>query len=376
MKDRIKLLPHWCLSDNDPAFYDTESKTAIGETALVYANMQKLIDDYNKFVDEVNISIQKFESDTTITYEQFKVQITKLVHDYIITIDSKIAHQNRYIEETLEQMKTTLKEYAEELNAEVYERLSTNETNISNLDERVTTLENSQSVDVGDLENRVTTNEENISKINNDYINPIFNEIQVTEMDLNNLTDTSTYEIANTVTNIPNNKNGVVYVKKGLHIVNQTYITIDNEIFTRTYNINNQSWSEWVKSGTGTGETSELEDTGYTEVVFSASSKFSQDSYNPLKYRKVGKVVQLVGRFHTNQEITDTTSDLWVFTIPSEYYPHVNSVYEVCQGTGKNTWYARMSGSGNFHFGRYGSSEIGSCPANADLDINMMYLSK
>lgn len=50
----IKPLPHWVLTNNQPAFYDTESVTAIEMVAKIYGKMEELVNAYNDFVDEVN----------------------------------------------------------------------------------------------------------------------------------------------------------------------------------------------------------------------------------------------------------------------------------------------------------------------------------
>lgn len=48
----IKKLPHWVVNDNRPAFYDTESATAIEQTAKLYGAMSEVIDEVNKKIEE------------------------------------------------------------------------------------------------------------------------------------------------------------------------------------------------------------------------------------------------------------------------------------------------------------------------------------
>lgn len=106
--NKITLLPHWCLTGGKQAFYDTESGDSIEQTARVYAAMRNLQEEYNKMVDELNKTITDFMKSTTKNYEEFEEHINKIFHDYIIKIDTKIAHQDRVIADAVNYMKTNL----------------------------------------------------------------------------------------------------------------------------------------------------------------------------------------------------------------------------------------------------------------------------
>ena len=95
-------LPPWVLTDRHPAFYDTESGTVIEQTARVYAAMQKLIDEYNAFVDSVNKSIEELKLETKEEQDCFKKCITELVETYIKSIDLKIDEQDNKLSDAIE----------------------------------------------------------------------------------------------------------------------------------------------------------------------------------------------------------------------------------------------------------------------------------
>ena len=59
----IKPLPHWAVTDKNPAFYDTESATAIEQTAKLYGAMQNMIATYNEWEKSVNEHIAKQDKD-------------------------------------------------------------------------------------------------------------------------------------------------------------------------------------------------------------------------------------------------------------------------------------------------------------------------
>ena len=101
-------LPHWFLTDKRPAFYDTESGSAIEQTAKVYGAMQTLIDEYNKFADSVNKALEGFELETKEEQECFKTCITNLIETYIKSIDLAIDKQDLKIDNAIAYMKDNI----------------------------------------------------------------------------------------------------------------------------------------------------------------------------------------------------------------------------------------------------------------------------
>lgn len=90
-------LPLWVLPNSKPGFYDTESATAIEQTAKVYKAMQDLINEYNLFATNVNKIIEEFISGSREEYDTFKVAIRQEFQDFIDAIDLKIAEQDKII---------------------------------------------------------------------------------------------------------------------------------------------------------------------------------------------------------------------------------------------------------------------------------------
>lgn len=106
----MNLLPHWVLTDKFPAFYDSESKTALEQTARVYGAMQELIKEYNSFVDSVNQHILDFENAAKKDYEIFTTAIRQEFQDFIDVVTLKIQSQDSIIEDAVSYMKTNLSE--------------------------------------------------------------------------------------------------------------------------------------------------------------------------------------------------------------------------------------------------------------------------
>lgn len=144
---KIKLLPHWCLTGTRPAFYDTESATAVEQTAKLYGVINEIIDGYNKTVDELNTTITEFIESTNNDQEEFKEHIDKIVHDYIEMLDEKIKLQDKEIAEAVSFMKDNLSESVNQVVQEMVENGEIDEAILSamgTLESRVTTLENTE----------------------------------------------------------------------------------------------------------------------------------------------------------------------------------------------------------------------------------------
>lgn len=155
----IARLPYWVLTEKHPAFYDSESKTAVEMVSKVYAKMQELVDEYNKFVDNINKEIENFESSTTNDQKCFEERMTKVIHDYIDYLDSKVANQDKVIAEAVLYMKTNLKTSITELIEQMHESGEFDEAvlnAINNIGDRVVTLETTTSEHSAKIEDLIT----------------------------------------------------------------------------------------------------------------------------------------------------------------------------------------------------------------------------
>lgn len=106
----IERLPVWVLTQGRPAFYDSESVTAIEMVAKLYAKMNELVESYNKFATDVNTEIDRFESGLTADFEEFKSCLQQLVLNYIESIDMKIAEQDLKIDNAISGIQTEFEE--------------------------------------------------------------------------------------------------------------------------------------------------------------------------------------------------------------------------------------------------------------------------
>lgn len=118
----IPRLPHWVLTDRNPAFYDSESKTCIEMVAKIYAKMQELVDHYNEFVDPLNKEISDFYKELKAEYDCFKASMIKICRDYIMTMDEKIKMQDLMIRQYHDSFVVKVDEYMAMVNRHMEEQ--------------------------------------------------------------------------------------------------------------------------------------------------------------------------------------------------------------------------------------------------------------
>ena len=130
----------------------------------------------------------------------------------------------------------------------------------------------------------------------------------------------------------------------------------------------------------GTGATNAAEacsnlgiaDSGWIDATLSSRfNLYASDS--ECKYRKIGKYVQIHGVVKPKSAIAGSTTEYTIFTLPEGYRPS-NSVYSLCQGSGKNTWLLRVNTDGTVNFSRYGTTSNTEAGTSAWLPFDMGFL--
>lgn len=120
----MQLLPKWVLTNERPAFFDTESGSAIVQTARVYGAMQELIKEYNAFADATNKIITEFKAESAEEMECFKRCLTELIENYIKSIDIKIDKQDAIIAEEMQRMNAVITEAAQRMDEKLEETIA------------------------------------------------------------------------------------------------------------------------------------------------------------------------------------------------------------------------------------------------------------
>lgn len=150
MWNKIEMLPKWCIPNTNPAFYDTESATAIEQTAKLYGKVRELIDAYNEFVGNVETLIEEFEKSVTTDMETFKLGIRQEFQDFIDVVNLRlqqfevefdtfkgdvnnlINEYKNYLDTKYSQFTTNILNQFETLRTEVNTKIENQNTTISN----------------------------------------------------------------------------------------------------------------------------------------------------------------------------------------------------------------------------------------------------
>ena len=93
-------------------------------------------------------------------------------------------------------------------------------------------------------------------------------------------------------------------------------------------------------------------DSGWQTLTL--ASNFTTYSSNTVpSYRKVGKVVEVVGAVKPTATLANGTTEYTIATLPTGYRPTKNQVTLICSGSGRAIWLLSITTSGQVIFSRY-----------------------
>lgn len=121
-------------------------------------------------------------------------------------------------------------------------------------------------------------------------------------------------------------------------------------------------------------------DTGWINIPFNGFSFKAYDSGNGLKYRAIGKIINIRGTLTTISNLTMTDGSevpLIMGTLPSGALPH-EGVATLHNGSGKAIFMTQVNADGTINIGRYreGNTYPSTLPSKVWLPINIMYIAK
>ena len=117
-----------------------------------------------------------------------------------------------------------------------------------------------------------------------------------------------------------------------------------------------------------------ISDSGWQNVVFkSGFSNYS--STNPMRYRRIGKIVHLEGIIKNTSAFTPNTGTTIVATIDDPYCRPTYSQYTLMQGTGANRFLLIINSDGTIGISRYGTTTTSTqVEANSWLHTNASWM--
>lgn len=87
----MQRLPNWTFPFSLPSALDTESLTPIEMNARMYGAMKDLIDEHNKWVNDVNRQLAEFEKAEEQKRNDYEEKLAKLYFDYRCSIEKMLS---------------------------------------------------------------------------------------------------------------------------------------------------------------------------------------------------------------------------------------------------------------------------------------------
>lgn len=115
-----------------------------------------------------------------------------------------------------------------------------------------------------------------------------------------------------------------------------------------------------------------VEDTGWINATLTSSFQaYNDNDDNIPKYRKIDKIVEIVGVITPSTTI-EATKALNICTLPSGFRPSAARRF-ICQGSVANKWLLGVETNGNVTFARYSTNDFASASAGSWLPFNATY---
>ena len=121
-------------------------------------------------------------------------------------------------------------------------------------------------------------------------------------------------------------------------------------------------------------------DTGWVNIALNGFAFNTYDSAAGLKYRAIGKIINIRGTVTTKSNLTlsdGSTAALTMMPLPTGALPHA-AIVTIHQGSGKAIFITQVKANGAIEIGRYreGNTYPSTLPNNVWLPINIMYIAK
>ena len=148
-------------------------------------------------------------------------------------------------------------------------------------------------------------------------------------------------------------------------------VYVDGELVA-TLNAKNNSSIIIEFEGHKLGRNSLVRDTGWEQVTLASNNVHTEN--NPLRIRRVGRLVEIRGAWLTTANTSSSTTNYVFATIPSQFRPTSEHRSTICHGNGINKWHFRVLTNGNLEATRYGSNSNVNIPSGAWMATHITYM--
>lgn len=95
----IKRLPNWNMTNEQPAFYDLDSKSAVEMTAKLYKFVQEMTDTLNDYCADMETTVNNYKNFTEKDMVAFKTAIEQKFQDFTEILNTKYEYIELMISE-------------------------------------------------------------------------------------------------------------------------------------------------------------------------------------------------------------------------------------------------------------------------------------
>lgn len=166
------------------------------------------------------------------------------------------------------------------------------------------------------------------------------------------------------------NNSSIIIEFEGHIIKNYSFNNIDDS-FKKLEGV--VRWlGSWFYTKDELGRNSLVGDTGWEQVTLASNN--SHNSNNPLRIRRVGRLVEIRGAWLPNANTSSSTKDYVFATIPSQFRPTSEHRSTICHGNGLNRWNLKVMTDGKLVAIRYGSNTNVNIPSGAWMATHITYM--
>lgn len=138
------------------------------------------------------------------------------------------------------------------------------------------------------------------------------------------------------------------------YIEKEIYVKNDNGVFERFYTEYNEKDSGWI-----------------TATLTNAFKAYTTGT--DVKYRKVGKIVEIKGILTPTSDITGSSSTVEICTIPEGFRPS-DEINVISQATSTNIWLLSITANGKLYFQRHRKgADYATCVVGNWLPLHIMF---
>ena len=309
-----------------------------------------------------------------------KSQVDTIVED-IANKSLGLTNKINKLDEKIQDINTKHDIDINDINTDISTRIQNVNTNINNINTSIDSTNkriDATNVKVNDVDKKIDTEIQRIDNSINTTNKKIESEIQRVNTSINNTNDkidTEIQRLEESITSSEEKSNTALtnYDRTIKQYISDSHTTLQDSIYTEVNNriaANETKVKQWALDTINSSITKQETRTNYRldAVTFDSGWIYLKDNrdlyaqifedysdYQRVKFRKVGKTVEIKGVCKLIEELTmpyDIDTFVTIFQLPEGYSPS-ETVHRVCRGSSDDIFMLDITTNGNVNFTRY-----------------------